>query len=235
MSENKTPPGSELLETAIGFAGKLSKVRVDQLRKKYPSASPEALSKMLDREFVSLLTGQGVATGMTAVVPGVGTGVALAVTGSEAVATMNWTAFYVLALAEVQGISVTEVERKKTLLLSVLLGGSSQDATRKVAARTGKFWSKKIIEKIPAGALRAINGVMGANFVTRYGTKQGIIVLGKVVPFGVGAAIGGVMNFAMATALVKSAHAVFELQGDAADLSDLEDLGEFDEPVVQAV
>lgn len=217
---------SDLLESAIGFASKLAKTRVDQLRKKYPDASPEALTKILDREFVSLMTGQGVATGITAAVPGAGTAVAFAVAGGEAVATMNWTAFYVLALAEVHGVSVREVERKKTLLLSVLFGGSVRGATKKVAARTGRHWSKKLIEKVPSGALNAINSAMGRNFITRYGTKQGIIVLGKVIPFGVGAAIGGAMNFATATALVKSAHKVFELEGNVDEVIDLEELGE---------
>ncbi len=32
--------------------------------------------------------------------------------------------------------------------------------------------------------LRQINSVLGKNFVTKYGTKQGIIVLGRVAPFG---------------------------------------------------
>lgn len=235
MSETQALPASELMETAIGLASKLSKARVDQLRKKHPDASPAELTKMLDREFVSLMTGQGVATGLAAAVPGAGTAVALVVAGGEAVATMNWTAFYVLALADVQGVSITEVERKRELLIAVLFGGSVRGATKKVVARTGKHWSKKIIQKVPAGAIKGINKVMGVNFITRYGTKQGVIVLGKVVPFGVGAAIGGAMNFATATALVKSAHKVFGLEGTTDEVIDLEDLGEVEDAIPERV
>ncbi|WP_248762945.1 hypothetical protein [Pseudarthrobacter sp. SSS035] len=50
----------------------------------------------------------------------------------------------------------------------------------KVVRRTGKHWSAKLIKLMPTPALKAINSVMGRNFVTKYGTKQGIIVLGKV-------------------------------------------------------
>jgi hypothetical protein len=40
---------------------------------------------------------------------------------------------------------------------------------------------------------------VGENFFTKYGTKEGIVVLGHVVPFGFGAAIGGGANAALAT------------------------------------
>ncbi len=132
--------------------------------------------------------------------------------GGEAAFTLNWSAVYVLALAEVHSVNLIEVERRKTLLMTVLMGNSAQAATAKVAERTGKHWSKKIIARVPTSALRGINSVMGRNFVTLQGTRQGIIVLGKVVPFGVGAVIGGVMNFGAATAIVKSAHRVFEIE-----------------------
>ncbi|QHK21471.1 hypothetical protein GU243_19185 [Pseudarthrobacter psychrotolerans] len=82
-----------------------------------------------------------------------------------------------------------------------------------MAGQTGKHWSAKLIKLIPTRALKAVNSVMGRYFITKHGTKQGIVVLGKVVPFGVGAAIGGAMNFAVARGLVKSAHRVFELDG----------------------
>lgn len=44
---------------------------------------------------------------------------------------------------------------------------------------------------MPAGTLKQINEVPGRNFITGYGTKQGIVVLGRAVPFGIGAVIGG--------------------------------------------
>lgn len=205
-------PAKELLDRAVIFAGGAAGKRVAYLRKRHPDADLTQLVKMLDRDLIATLTGQGIGTGATAAVPGFGTGAALALSGGEAVFTLNWSAVYVLALADVYDVDLREVERKKALLMTVLMGNSAQAATAKVAERTGKHWSRKIVEKVPTSALRSINSVLGHNFVTRHGTRQGIIVLGKVVPFGVGAAIGGVMNFAAATAIVKSAHRVFEIE-----------------------
>lgn len=205
-------PAKELLDKAISFAGGIASKRVAYLRRRHPDADAARLVKMLDRDLISTLTGQGVGTGAAAAVPGFGTGAALVLSGGEAAFTLNWSAVYVLALAEVHDVNLSEVERKRTLLMTVLMGNSAQAATAKVAERTGKHWSKKIIAKVPTSALRGINSVMGRNFVTRHGTRQGIIVLGKVVPFGVGAVIGGAMNFGAATAIVKSAHRVFEIE-----------------------
>jgi hypothetical protein len=58
---------------------------------------------------------------------------------------------------------------------------------------------------VPTATLRQINSVLGKNFITKYGTKQGIIVLGRVVPFGIGAVIGGGANATVAALAVRAA------------------------------
>lgn len=55
---------------------------------------------------------------------------------------------------------------------------------------------------MPLETLRQINKVLGPNFVTKYGTKQGIIVLGRIAPLGIGAVIGGGANAALAALAV---------------------------------
>jgi hypothetical protein len=57
--------------------------------------------------------------------------------------------------------------------------------------------------------LNQINSVLGRNFVTKYGTKQGVIVLGRVVPFGIGAVIGGGANATVAALAVRAARRAF--------------------------
>jgi hypothetical protein len=230
---------SDVLDKAIAKASSLSIKRVNQLRRKYPEATEADLVRILDKDFKVALTGQGAAVGSTAAIPGFGTAAGLAVAGGEAVLTVNVTAFYVLALAEVHGVTFDDVERKRTLLLTVLLGNGANQAAAKVAGRTGKHWSNKLVQKVPLKAIKAINGVMGRNFVTRYGTKQGIIVLGKVIPFGVGIAIGSGMNYALALGLIKSAHHAFGdpygLNSDADEIVVDADIVDFDEdPVEQA-
>ncbi len=43
---------------------------------------------------------------------------------------------------------------------------------------------------------------LGRWFVTRYGTKQGILVIGRVAPFGIGAVIGGGGNLVVGRSVI---------------------------------
>lgn len=54
-----------------------------------------------------------------------------------------------------------------------------------------------------------MNKVLGKNFVTKYGTKQGILVLGKSIPFGIGAAIGAGGNLVLGNMTVRAARHAF--------------------------
>ena len=90
-----------------------------------------------------------------------------------------------------QGITIEDVERRRTLVMAVMLGHEGAKAVGKVAERTGQHWARQLARGIPNSKILAINKVLGRNFVTKYGTKQGILVLGRVLPFGIGAVIGG--------------------------------------------
>ena len=54
-------------------------------------------------------------------------------------------------------------------------------------------------------SVKRINKVLGKNFVTKQGTKQGILVLGRDVPFGIGAGIGAGGNYLLGKSSVRAA------------------------------
>jgi hypothetical protein len=58
-------------------------------------------------------------------------------------------------------------------------------------------------------AINRINTVLGPRFVTKYGTKQGVLVLGRQLPRGIGAALGGTGNHLIGRSIIKSARKVF--------------------------
>lgn len=118
-------------------------------------------------------------------------------------------ALYVLSRAAVQGISLDDIERRRTLVLTVMLGESANKSLGKVAERTGQHWANQIVRGIPYSQILKINKILGRNFVTKYGTRQGIIVLGRAVPLGVGAIIGGTANAVLAQGIVRSANHAF--------------------------
>ena len=74
----------------------------------------------------------------------------------------------------------------------------------------GTLKNKIVANAVPLQTIRSVNKVLGANFVTRYGTQRGVLVLGKAAPFGVGFAIGAGGNLFMAKGVIKTAKTMFD-------------------------
>ncbi|HUQ61224.1 hypothetical protein [Lentzea sp.] len=199
----------DLLDKAIGLQTPLVRKNIARARQRNPEATPAEVVGTLEKMYVSALAGTGAAVGGAAAAPGVGTGIALALSAGEAFSSLELSALFVLSIAEVHGVPLDEVERRRTLVLGILLGESGSKTIGKVAERTGQHWARQLVNAVPMATLKQINKVLGKNFVTKYGTKQGIVVLGRAVPFGIGALIGGGANAAMAALAVRAARRAF--------------------------
>jgi hypothetical protein len=199
----------DLLDKAIGMQSPMVRKNIARARQRNPEATPAQVIRGLERMYVSALTGTGAAVGATAAAPGVGTGVAVALSAGEALSSLELSALYALSIAEVHGVRIDEVERRRTIVMGILLGGSGSATITSVAERTGQHWGRQVVAKVPAETLRRINRILGRHFITKYGTKQGIIVLGRVAPFGIGAVIGGGANAALAALAVRAGRRAF--------------------------
>ncbi|MFD7883193.1 hypothetical protein ACFV3N_12245 [Streptomyces bauhiniae] len=198
-----------LLDKALDAQSPLVRKNIARARQRNPQATPAQVIRNLERMYVSALAGTGAAVGGTAAAPGVGTGVALALSAGEALSSLELSTLFALSLAEVHGIPLDEIERRRTIVMGILLGSKGSETITKVAQRTGQHWGRQVVAKVPVETLRQVNSILGKNFVTKYGTKQGIIVLGRVAPFGIGAVIGGGANAALATLAVRAGRRAF--------------------------
>lgn len=138
-------------------------------------------------------------------VPGAGIPAALA----DMLAFTEASVLYTLSLAEIHGLDPEDVERRRLLVVTVLLGDSAVGFLSKAVERTGGHWGRRIVQSIPMTAINRANRVLGPRFITKYGTKQGVLVLSKQVPMGIGAALGGGGNHLFGRATVKSGRAIF--------------------------
>jgi hypothetical protein len=109
----------------------------------------------------------------------------------------------------VHEVPIDELERRRTIVMGIMLGGTGSATIAKVAERTGQRWGRQVVAKVPIETLRQINKILGRNFITKYGTKQGIIVLGRVAPLGIGAVIGGGANTALAALAARAGRRAF--------------------------
>lgn len=198
-----------LLDKALELQAPVTERHVAWLRRHRPDATPRQIVRSLNAELRAATISAGAGVGAAAAAPGVGTGVALALSGTEALAFLNATALYVLARAEVQGIKVEDIERRRTLVMAIMLGEAGARSISTVAERTGQHWARHVVQKIPQANINAVNKVLGRYFVTKYGTKKGIIVLGRVVPFGIGAVIGGTANGVFSQMIVSASGRAF--------------------------
>jgi hypothetical protein len=198
-----------LLDKAIELQTPLTERHVARLRRNRPEATPRQIVSRLNAELRAATISAGAGVGAAAAAPGVGTGVALALSGAEAVAFLNTTVLYILARGEVQGIKTEDIERRHTLVMAVMLGDAGAKGIGKVAERTGQHWARQVVRGIPQANINAVNKVLGRYFVTKYGTKKGIIVLGRVVPFGIGAVIGGTANGLFSQGIIVASNRAF--------------------------
>lgn len=182
---------------------------VESVRRRNPSMSPSELITALSKSYTGLVATTGGAAGGVAAAPGLGTGAAAAAAIADVGGFTVSTSVYILGVASVHGIAVEDLERRRALVLGILAGAGGSESILKVAERTGQHWGRQVTGAVPLTSIRQINKVLGRNFVTKYGTKQGIVVIGKLAPFGIGAGIGAGANALFARGVVKSTKKAF--------------------------
>lgn len=195
------------LEKALVAQAPVARANVERLRRLHPDESPSQLITRIRRTYLAAITISGGGAGVASAVAGAR--VRTAVAGAEIMAFTEATTLYVLSLAEVHGLSPEDVERRRLLVLTVLLGDSAISALEASIPRTAPYWARLIVEKTPMSAINAVNNVLGPRFITKYGTKQGVLVLSKQAPRYVGAALGAGGNHLFGRLTIRSASRIF--------------------------
>lgn len=193
-------------ERALATQAPLAKSNVDRLRRIHPDKSSQELIKSLDSTYLSAVTLTGCGAGAAGAVPGLAVGLAVAL--ADLSSFTGASVFYVLSVAEVHGLHPEDIERRRALVLAVMVGDSAAGAVQATAGRTGPHLAKKIVEAIPMEAINKFNKVLGPRFITKYGTKQGVLVMGKQLPLGLGAVIGGGGNHLVGRGIVAATHGI---------------------------
>jgi hypothetical protein len=196
---------SQALTRALTFQSPVARNNFERLRRVHPEATPAELAKRVTRHYLSLVTTSGGAMGAAGVIPGGG----LPSAAFDVVAFTEASVLYALTLAEIHGIHPEDIERRRLLVQTVLIGDSAITALSKGADRTVPYWGKQIVRAIPMSAVSKANKVLGPRFITKYGTKQGVLVLSKQVPFGLGIGVGALSNHLIGRTIVGTAKRVF--------------------------
>ena len=196
------------VERALHAQRPLVTAHIAKIRRKDPGATPAAVIEALGRRYQLAAAGLGAAGGGIAIVPAIGTVAALATATTEAIAALNAAVLYTLAVAEVHRLPVDDVERRRLLVLGVVMGEGSSALMSKVTGGKDR-WARTVTEALPLQLLGPVNNTLTRWFVKRYVTRQIALAVGRALPLGVGVLIGGVGNVVAARAVIRAAERAF--------------------------
>lgn len=202
---------SAIIERSSRVQAPAVKAYVDRLRSQRPDAAPAEIVTRLEKHYVAAVMASGAAVGSAAAFPGIGTLTALSAVAGETVVFLEATAVFVLATAEVHGIPADHKERRRALVLAVLVGDDSKHAIADLlgSGRTSGAWLSDGAATLPLPAVTQLNSRLMRFFVKKYTLKRGAMALGKMLPVGVGAVVGGVGNRLMGKKIIGNAQKAF--------------------------
>jgi hypothetical protein len=183
---------------------------VDKLRRSNPNATPAEIVTKLEKHYLAAVMASGAAVGSAAAFPGIGTLAALSAVAGETVVFLEATSLFVLAVAEVHGIPVEQRDRRRALVLSVLVGEDSRGAITEFLgpSRTSGAWLAET-ELLPLPAVSQLNSKLMQYFVKKFAIKRSAMAFGKMLPVGIGAVVGGGGNRLMGKRIITNARQAF--------------------------
>jgi hypothetical protein len=192
------------------------KTEINELKRSYPSKNREELAELYGNRLKRKYTSVGVVSALPSAIPGIGTAVQVAVelgtvTGDLALM-LRWMAAncYGIALIYDKDLSSEFSEEFIRILglwcgaIQVVKKGTAVVATKVTVVHFNKVVTGKVIQQI--------NKKVGVTIFTKYGTKRGGIALGRLIPFGIGALIGGTFNYFTMNSFKNSAIKYFQTE-----------------------
>ena len=208
MNTSGTQRSATALERALDKAIAIPAVRIEErvarMRRDRPGADSAELVEMAASRFrrdAGLSSG---AVGASAALPAISTGAAAALTVGQSAA---FAVTYVLTVAEIQGVHVVDAERRRALVLSALLGKEGSEVVQGQLGLSTMFWAAQMLMQMPLPSVKSINAHLIKRVAKRSAAKGGALALGRLIPFGIGAAIGWSGGRALANQVIEGAQA----------------------------
>lgn len=189
---------------------------IQRIRRRHPAAGPDEVIRILERHYLSIVTTGGAGVGAAAVVPGLGTGLSLALSGIETAGFLETSALFAQSVAEVHGFPVTDPDRARAMVMALILGDAGADLVRNFGARAiggggsqNTYWADLIAKRIPQAFMGQIARRLRKAFLRRFAVSHGAGALGRMLPFGIGAVVGGAGNHLLGRKVVQSSRDAF--------------------------
>ena len=164
-----------------------------------PGMDKTALSKAWAKRVVKLFTSEGVVTALPGAIPGGGTaaqaGIEAAAIATDLGYMLRCMGRLVGGVAAFHGHDVRDAYTRDLVYVLGLWSGVLVPVKRAAIGIATKVAVAAFKRHVTAAMLKKINQKVGVTILTKYGTKRGGLALGRMIPFGVGAAVGGTANY----------------------------------------
>ncbi|UOQ88684.1 hypothetical protein MUN74_15645 [Agromyces endophyticus] len=220
------------IDRALAIQRPVVVAHLRSIRRRAPGATPDQLVRILERRYLTAVTTGGAAVGATAVIPGISTGITLALSGVETAGFLEATALFAQSVTEVHGIPLESPERARALVMTLMLGTEGTDLVKQFAGQaTGSgiarsaYWGELITNSLPKAVMGTVVDQLRRTFVKQFAVRGGAGIIGKALPFGIGAAIGGVGNHVLGRRVLTQSRLAFG-QAPAIVPAELEPVGD---------
>lgn len=213
---NPKPGVHNVLLRAVEIQRPLVLANLRRLQKRHPKATAAELALKLERDYLLAVTGGGALVGGTAVIPGVGTVAALGLSAAATVGFLEATAVFATSLAELHGVRMVDPEKASTLVMAIMLGEEGTALLGSLGAQSAgkgkgptQAWGSIFARSVPLGGYGSVRERIQRMFLRNLLKRQATAMLGRALPFGVGAVVGGVGNRLMGQAVIANAKEAF--------------------------
>lgn len=174
-------------------------LEIEELRKSNPKLNKSELSKKFARKIRNQYTSVGVVTALPSAIPGLGTAAQIAIEGGmisgDLLVMLRGMSKMCYGIGMINEKDMTQGFNQDFIKILGMWSGvivPLKTATEKIGTKVAfTQFNKHISGKM----LQKINKKVGTTILTKYGTKRGGVALGRMIPFGVGAIVGGTFNY----------------------------------------
>ena len=191
------------VDKAVQLQTSTIRTYVDWLRRQNPDATPAEIQKLMDKHLKNTVTGTGAGVGAAAAVPGIGLFAGAAAVAGESVLFLDLAAFYAVASAYLRGEDISDPERRRALVLSLLMGTKGLAIVDAMLGDdAGKIPGKSTLAKFSGPTLANTNNVLERIAMRSMRKTLRRAWLGKLMPLGIGAIAGTTANRKLADGVI---------------------------------
>ncbi|MDN6135621.1 MAG: hypothetical protein L0J03_16170, partial [Brevibacterium sp.] len=209
------PRAQSMLSKLLSVQRPVALAYVRSLRRKNPEATPEELITIIRRHYLTLTTSGGAAVGATDAVNALGPTAPRGVAPAETAGFLEGTALFAQAISEIHGLPVQDANRANALVMGLMLGKDGKNLVQRFNKQAGgtesmfSEWGATVTKQLPAPVVDLLLRKLRKTFIRKFATRAGGSLVGRLLPFGIGAIIGGVVNARMSRKVANEAKEAF--------------------------